>query len=285
VGNNEPDSSLNVIFRGLKKYSCFEYIKGTQDINAVLNSCGNVLIGSYRYYKDDLLYKMKRKFGKNCFCFIHGFNTGNDTVKVFKERYERIYNEGVKLLVSCSYAYKYLRELDLDGFIVPFGVDLDSFKCREKLANGRPIFGMCYQKRKAHRKGADILDSIRKMGYKTKIADDIPNEKLHEFYRSIDCLIVASNDDGRETFCLPIIEAAACGTPTISTPVGCATDVIKNGYNGYIVKNKSEIIDLISNNLNFIEMGKNARSVIEDKWSWDITTIAWDSTIVEVCGE
>ena len=112
------------------------------------------------------------------------------------------------------------------------------------------------------------------------IADEIYHGRLYKFYQSIDCLIVASNDDGRETFCLPMIEAAACCTPVISTNVGCAEELIIDGYNGFKVMNKSEIIEKAIGMYDFNKMGKNAREVVRIHWSWKEVIRLWDSFIM-----
>jgi D-inositol-3-phosphate glycosyltransferase len=42
-----------------------------------------------------------------------------------------------------------------------------------------------------------------------------------------------------ESFCLVILESLACGTPVVSTRVGVAPAVIKDGINGRLVENNS----------------------------------------------
>lgn len=282
VGTNELDSSLNVLFNGLKKYSNIEYIKGGIDPYKVLKTSAKYIIGSYRYYEGELLNVMRDRFGEGCFCFIHGFNTkGLSNLNTFKQRYQRLYKNKIKLLVSCSYSYKYLKQIGVDGVILRFGVDLDEFNPINKLKKESPVFGMCFQRRKLHRKGADIISKLSDLGYMVKVADAISHTELYKFYNQIDCLLVASDDDGRETFCIPIIEAAACCTPVISTKVGCASEVIINGYNGYIVNSKDDVIAALQEKHNFVELGKNARSIVESMWSWKSVINKWDKVI---CG-
>ena len=48
-----------------------------------------------------------------------------------------------------------------------------------------------------------------------------------------------------EPFGLAIIEANACGTPVIAFNRGSVSEIIKNGINGYIVKNKQEMIKVM----------------------------------------
>jgi len=61
-----------------------------------------------------------------------------------------------------------------------------------------------------------------------------------------------------ESFGMVFIEAFALGKPVISTPVGIATDIIRNGENGYLVETG-----------NIIQMSEAMRQIIsiKDKWS------------------
>jgi D-inositol-3-phosphate glycosyltransferase len=71
-----------------------------------------------------------------------------------------------------------------------------------------------------------ILGSIEFVGA-------VPQSELPSYYSAADVLAVSSY---AESFCLVILEALACGTPVVSTPVGVALSVIENGMNGWLVK-------------------------------------------------
>lgn len=69
----------------------------------------------------------------------------------------------------------------------------------------------------------------------------------------------------------PALEALACGLPVISTKVGNMTELLKDGYNGFLVERsvdsiKSAIIALKS--LSIGDMRKNARMSVDPTWSW-----------------
>ena len=149
VGNNEPDSSLVILYEGLNKYSNFEYVKGMIDVEEVITSDADIVIGSYRYYEGCNMVRMKNKFNDKCFCFVHGFNTRGGNFNDFVDRYKRISNNGIGFIVSSNYSLKCLKRMGLTGTIIPFGVDLTKFYCIEKPVRSL-IFGMCYQKRKAY---------------------------------------------------------------------------------------------------------------------------------------
>ena len=65
-----------------------------------------------------------------------------------------------------------------------------------------------------------------------EIVEAPDDQKLAEIYRSCDLWLFPSRMEG---FGLPIIEAMASRTPVISTSVGGAVDIIKDGVNGLLV--------------------------------------------------
>jgi glycosyltransferase involved in cell wall biosynthesis len=55
---------------------------------------------------------------------------------------------------------------------------------------------------------------------------------LPHYYRAADALLLASE---RESFGLVLLEAQACGLPVVSTSVGGACEVVRNGRTGVVV--------------------------------------------------
>ena len=60
--------------------------------------------------------------------------------------------------------------------------------------------------------------------------------RLPLYYSAADVSVVSSY---YESFCLVILESLACGTPVVSTKVGVAPAVIRDGENGYLVNDNS----------------------------------------------
>lgn len=98
-----------------------------------------------------------------------------------------------------------------------------------------------------------------------------PNyKKIPLFYNCLDLYIVCSRIEGGPK---ALLECMACGVPLVSTSVGMAKDLIKNGINGFIVEseninqivNKSKMI--LQNNQMKNEIIKNAQVTIQ-KYDW-----------------
>ena len=76
-----------------------------------------------------------------------------------------------------------------------------------------------------------------------------------------------------EVFATIALEAMACGTPVLVTPVGSTPDIIKDGENGFIMGNNSpeciaENTERVLNYPKIEKVVKNARELVEKKFSY-----------------
>jgi glycosyltransferase involved in cell wall biosynthesis len=97
-----------------------------------------------------------------------------------------------------------------------------------------------------------------------------PYCEMYEYYQNMDVFLVASVEDGTPNGAL---EAAACGRPIISNPIGNMPEFIENGVNGFLVgRNVDEYIEklnYLNKNRKVLEkMGKAARKTVEKSWTW-----------------
>ncbi|MGV8150145.1 MAG: glycosyltransferase family 4 protein [Candidatus Woesearchaeota archaeon] len=80
-----------------------------------------------------------------------------------------------------------------------------------------------------------------------------------------------------ETTCLSTLEAMSCEIAVISTEVGFIKSYIKNGYNGLFFQKQNpyhlsrQIERLINSPDLRIKLGKNARTTVVERFSWDKT--------------
>jgi len=90
-----------------------------------------------------------------------------------------------------------------------------------------------------------------------------------------------------ETWGLAVNEAMACGKPVlVSDKVGCAVDLVKDGYNGAIFQNKqlddlvSKLTKLISSKAALKEYGHNSKAMINN-WSFQKVAEAIENKLNE----
>ena len=110
-----------------------------------------------------------------------------------------------------------------------------------------------------------------------KIENWIPHEDLPRIYNNLKLLIIPSYTEGLPNV---LLEAMACGTPVLATPVGAIPDIIKDGETGYVMENNSpECIvkninrALMDPTLEYIAM--NAKKMVEREFTFEITVKQW----------
>jgi glycosyltransferase involved in cell wall biosynthesis len=64
------------------------------------------------------------------------------------------------------------------------------------------------------------------------VVERVPEDRVVEEYRRHDLLVFPSTYEG---FGLVVLEAMSQGLPVVATPVGCVTDLVRDGENGVVV--------------------------------------------------
>lgn len=164
-------------------------------------------------------------------------------------------------------------------FYVPNGIDIDLFRpIRDIPLDREPLIVGHIGKHTTHKKQDEILKpAIKRVGVQpffhlNTYENKIPLEEMYKKYAELDIFVVASIEDGTPN---PALEAMACERLVISNRIGNMPEIIKDGYNGFLVDMNIdayvEKIEWCKNNRDkVIEMGKNARKVIEEGWTWTI---------------
>lgn len=131
----------------------------------------------------------------------------------------------------------------------------------------------------AGNKGLDIIqEACERTGTEILILDKEANrdqatlytqeEVRNKFYHKASFYLCASEFEGTPN---PALEAMACGLPVISTAVGNMPELIKDGWNGYIVERSVDSFVAAIKKLresNLATMRENARTSIENGWTW-----------------
>jgi glycosyltransferase involved in cell wall biosynthesis len=99
----------------------------------------------------------------------------------------------------------------------------------------------------------------------------ISHEKLPEYLNELKLLVIPSYT---ETGPFIALEAMACGTPILATPVGLIPDIVKDEETGFIMENNSPecIAENVIRVLNYPDLdkiAKNARELVEKDFTYE----------------
>jgi len=112
----------------------------------------------------------------------------------------------------------------------------------------------------------------------------IPHEDLPGYLNRLRLLVIPSYTEGLPNI---MLEAMACGTPVLSTPVGAIPDFITDGKTGFIMENNSPacIAENITRALadpNLENIALNARNMVEKEFSFDSTVSQWKRIVDKI---
>lgn len=115
----------------------------------------------------------------------------------------------------------------------------------------------------------DLIERLRIPG--VRFIKPVPQNRLREFYVNSSVFVLASVADG---FGMVVPQAMACGLPVIVTENVGASDLVIDGYNGFIVPIRAP--EVIAERLRVLhdhpdiarEMGKRARETVLNGYTW-----------------
>jgi glycosyltransferase involved in cell wall biosynthesis len=103
----------------------------------------------------------------------------------------------------------------------------------------------------------------------------VSDDDLAQAYRDADVLVLPSE---YETFGQVIVEALHSGTPVVSTPVGIAPELIRDGKNGvvYDPSNSSNLADAL------MQIYQSNPNLLRDAAINSVSDLTWDNLIDEL---
>jgi glycosyltransferase involved in cell wall biosynthesis len=109
----------------------------------------------------------------------------------------------------------------------------------------------------------------------------IPHEDLPLYLNHLRLLILPSYTEGLPNI---MLEAMACGTPVLATPVGAITDVIIDGKTGFIMENNSpeciaENVIRAMNAPNLEQITEDARRFVEENFMFEHGVAQWKEVL------
>ncbi len=124
-------------------------------------------------------------------------------------------------------------------------------------------------------------DNYLFLGYKDRAS-------LPKYYRNADLLVLPSL---QENFPFTLLEAMACGVPSIVSDVGGSSEIVENNVNGLLIKRGSvkdiadAVIYLLDNPSVLEKVGREARKTVEQRFSSNIMALNTSSVYEQIINE
>jgi glycosyltransferase involved in cell wall biosynthesis len=125
------------------------------------------------------------------------------------------------------------------------------------------------------------------LGSKVSLTGWIPHEELPDYLASLKLLVIPSMYEGLPNI---MVEAMACGSPVLSTPVGSVADVLEDGENGFLLPDNSpaclaEAILKVLAHPNLKRIAVNARALVEREFQYEKLVATWQNIICDTKGD
>jgi glycosyltransferase involved in cell wall biosynthesis len=109
----------------------------------------------------------------------------------------------------------------------------------------------------------------------------ISHDELPRYMNQVRLLVLPSYTEGLPNI---MLEAMACGTPILATPVGVIPDIIQDGKTGFIMENNSP--ECIAKNVmraldcpDLAEIAENGRQFVQNTYSFNETVSDWKKIV------
>ena len=248
-----------------------------------------------------------KKLGLPLITFFHGSDVFAYKDIGFKIRLRSLFNKGAAFIVNCEYMKNELVKMGCPAGKLRksySGINLDKFKIKNNMTRNENfnilmcgrlvevkghIYGIkAYEMVRARHPGARIKLTIIGDGpLEKELKDHSKNIPGIDFLGALDQRLVAKEYQKADAVVVPSIhtkagnpdaipvvarEAMATMLPVIATNIAGMPEVIKDGYNGFLVPEKSpeEIAEKLEYIINYpdkaLDIARNARRTIEENF-------------------
>jgi len=109
----------------------------------------------------------------------------------------------------------------------------------------------------------------------------VKNRDLPGYLNNIRLLVIPSYYEGLPNI---LLEAMACGTPVLATPVGAIPDVIVDGRTGFIMEHNSpdcivKNVIRVLNSTDLEQVAENGRRFVEEHFTFDHAVARWKKVL------
>jgi glycosyltransferase involved in cell wall biosynthesis len=130
----------------------------------------------------------------------------------------------------------------------------------------------------------ELSDEIKKivqresLGKNVKLTGLISHIDVPNFLNNFKLLVLPSYTEGLPNI---VLEAMACGTPVLATPVGAIPDIIKDGKTGFLIKSNDpkniadKIVELLDKYELLEEVSMNAYNYVKENFNYEKTLESW----------
>jgi glycosyltransferase involved in cell wall biosynthesis len=126
----------------------------------------------------------------------------------------------------------------------------------------------------------------KNLNSRVKFVGWIPHQKLPDYLNELRLLVIPSYSEGLPNL---MLEAMACGTPVLASPVGAIPDVIKDKKTGFILEDNTPqgIAEGIMKALDYPNLDRiveNARELVEKEFNFGVAVKQYQKVLKEIVG-
>ena len=119
---------------------------------------------------------------------------------------------------------------------------------------------------------------------KVRLLRTLPHDEIPKYLNEMKLLVVPSHTEGLPSI---VLEAMACGTPVLASPVGAIPDVVIEGKTGFLLKSTKpqhiaeKVVELVGNRGLLERVSEEAYKFVRKEFCFEKTLESWRSILKE----